>query len=107
MEKRFATWKGIPREEIDWHPTVDDARCAGCGMCVTSCGREVYGYDEKRRKALVAAPLHCMPGCTSCRVWCVYDAIGFPDPSVIKKLIRERNVLAIARRELGKEPGKG
>ncbi|NBB90128.1 MAG: hypothetical protein GVY23_02855 [Spirochaetes bacterium] len=35
LPEKFATWKGIPREEIDWNPTVDTDRCVGCGMCVT------------------------------------------------------------------------
>ncbi|RMF00790.1 MAG: hypothetical protein D6768_11995, partial [Chloroflexi bacterium] len=31
-----APWHGIPREEIDWYPTVIAERCIGCGLCVTS-----------------------------------------------------------------------
>ncbi len=42
LDPKFAYWKGIPREEIDWHPTVDESKCTGCGMCVTSCGRNVF-----------------------------------------------------------------
>lgn len=32
-------WHGIPREEIEWHPTVVDERCIGCGK-----------YDVKQRQ---------------------------------------------------------
>ncbi|OYT64498.1 hypothetical protein B6U74_05405 [Candidatus Bathyarchaeota archaeon ex4484_205] len=45
IDPKFAYWKGIPREEITWHPTVDESKCTGCGMCVTSCGRNVFDYD--------------------------------------------------------------
>jgi len=25
-------WHGVPREEIDWYPTVVEERCIGCGL---------------------------------------------------------------------------
>jgi ferredoxin len=44
-------WHGIPREEIRWSPTVVADRCMGCGLCVTSCGREVYAFDYEANVA--------------------------------------------------------
>ena len=49
-------WHGIPREEIDWHPTVDAAACIACGTCVTGCGRLVYRLDYDAKKAVVVGP---------------------------------------------------
>lgn len=46
------TWHGIPRAQIDWHPTVVADRCVGCGLCTTSCGRGVYGFDYEHNVAL-------------------------------------------------------
>ena len=100
LPEKFATWKGIPREEIGWSPNVDTDRCIGCGMCVTSCGRNVFDYDAEQKKAAVARPLQCMVGCTSCETWCVYGAISFPDKDYVRRLIRERGVLKQAKQEL-------
>ncbi len=43
-------WHGILREQIDWHPTVNETACIGCGTCVTGCGRLVYRFDFERKK---------------------------------------------------------
>ncbi|MCD6449847.1 MAG: 4Fe-4S binding protein [Thermotogaceae bacterium] len=100
LKPEFAYWKGIPREEIIWHPIIDENKCTGCGMCITSCGRNVFDYDWKERKAVVARPLQCMVGCTSCQVWCVFNAISFPDSQYVKDLIIKRKVLTLAKRQL-------
>jgi CDP-4-dehydro-6-deoxyglucose reductase, E3 len=93
-------WHGIPREEIDWHPTVDADACIGCGNCVTSCGRLVYRFDFDTEKAVVVEPLHCMVGCMTCANTCPTHAIGFPDPHVLKPLINARAFRRGLREEL-------
>lgn len=103
LDKKFAFWKGIPREEIDWHPIIDEDKCVGCGMCVTSCGRNVFDYDWDRKKAVVVRPLQCMVGCMSCQIWCIFNAISFPDPQYVKNLIKERKLLLLAKKELEKK----
>ena len=100
MEDKFAYWHGIPREEINWNPTIDENKCVGCGMCFVSCGRKVFDYDFERKKSFVARPLQCMVGCTSCQVWCVFNAISFPDPQYVKKLIKEKGILKEVRKKL-------
>ena len=107
VSEKFAYWNGIPREEINWYPTVDESKCVGCGMCVVSCGRNVFDYDCERRKAIVARPLQCLVGCTSCGTWCVFDAISFPDPQYVKNLIKEKRVLLLAKKELESRFCKG
>lgn len=86
-------WHGIPREEIDWHPTVVADRCVGCGMCVTSCGRQVYAFDYEANVPVVVNPLQCMVGCTTCATVCTQDAIEFPSQGFIRQLIREHKLL--------------
>lgn len=93
-------WKGIPREEIEWNPTVDQTKCIGCGMCFLSCGKKVFDYDKNTKKVTVSRPKECMVGCTSCSVWCVFDAITFPDPKYVKDLIKKRNVLNFIKKQL-------
>jgi NAD-dependent dihydropyrimidine dehydrogenase PreA subunit len=106
LAEKYAQWKGIPREEIDWHPTIDEKKCTGCGMCITSCGRDVFDYDDSKNKSIVANPLHCMVGCTSCRTWCVFDAISFPDSQYVKDLIKKKKVLSLAKRQLKQKYNK-
>jgi NAD-dependent dihydropyrimidine dehydrogenase PreA subunit len=100
LPEKFAKWKGVPREQIDWHPTIDEDKCQGCGMCVTSCGREVFDFDAAKKKAVVARPLQCLVGCTSCEAWCVFEAISFPDKQYVRDLIKKEKLIAVAKREL-------
>jgi len=100
LDPKYAKWKGVPRGEINWNPTIDESQCIGCGMCVVSCGRDVFDFDKEKNVAIVARPLQCMVGCTSCAVWCYFDAITFPDPMSIKELIKKRKILVQAKKEL-------
>jgi CDP-4-dehydro-6-deoxyglucose reductase len=79
-------WHGIAREEIPWHPTVDEDVCIGCGTCVVSCSRVVYRFDFERKKAIVADPLNCMVGCRTCASTCPANAISFPSRDVVLAL---------------------
>jgi CDP-4-dehydro-6-deoxyglucose reductase len=71
-------WHGVPREKIEWHPSVIEDACIGCGTCVTGCSRLVYRFDFERKKPVVADPLNCMVGCTTCANTCPANAIAFP-----------------------------
>lgn len=94
------TWHDIPRNEIDWHPTVITDRCIGCGLCATSCGRGVYAFDYEQNRPVVVAPEMCMVGCTTCATICTQDAIEFPSQGYIRHLIKERKVLRQAKEML-------
>ncbi|MGB9708053.1 MAG: 4Fe-4S dicluster domain-containing protein [Candidatus Pacearchaeota archaeon] len=100
QKNKIDEWKGIPREEIKWSPKIDEKKCTGCGMCITSCGRNVFDFDKKKNKSIVAKPMQCMVGCTSCEVWCVFNAITFPDKQYVKDLIKRKGVLEIAKKQL-------
>ena len=93
-------WHGIPRQEIAWHPTVMADRCVGCGLCVTSCGRQVYAFDYQANRPVVVNPDHCMVGCTTCATVCTQDALEFPSRGFIRQLVRERKLLRHAKDEL-------
>jgi NAD-dependent dihydropyrimidine dehydrogenase PreA subunit len=100
MDEKFAKWKGIDRDKIRWNPKIDEKKCTGCGMCITSCGRDVFDFDKKKNKSVVARPNQCMVGCTSCETWCIFNAINFPDKQYVKDLIKKEKVLAVAKKEL-------
>lgn len=93
-------WHGIPREEIAWNPTLIADRCVGCGLCVTSCGRQVYAFDYEANRPLVVNPLHCMVGCTTCATICTQDALEFPSRGFIRQFVREHKLLRRAKDEL-------
>ena len=73
----FSKWHGVDRNQIQWNPVIDEAKCVGCGMCVTSCGREVFKFDYQRKKAMVVNPNHCMVACQTCANLCPVGAISF------------------------------
>jgi NAD-dependent dihydropyrimidine dehydrogenase PreA subunit len=99
-DPKFAKWKGVPRKEIKWNPNIDEKKCIGCGMCITSCNRNVFDFDKEKNKSVVARPNNCMVGCTSCETWCIFNAISFPDKQYVKNLIKEKGLLKVAKKEL-------
>ncbi len=56
MDEKYKKWKGVERDKINWAPSVDTKKCNGCGLCVTSCGREVFDFDIQLKKAVVSRP---------------------------------------------------
>jgi len=59
---------------------------------VTTCGRQVYEFDFSSKKSIVVNPTHCMVGCTTCGNLCPTQAISFPDPGEVQKLIARPEV---------------
>lgn len=104
--KNSNLWHGIPRQEIKWYPTVVAERCIGCGLCVTSCGKNVYAFNYETNKPVVVAPMMCMVGCTTCATNCSRDAIEFPSTGYVRQLIRERKVQSQAKEMLKNTPEK-
>ena len=89
QKKDLGTWRGIPREEIPWYPTIRDELCDGCNVCLEFCSFGVYEYDEKANKVRVANPLNCEVGCSMCALKCKPNAIAFP-PLAILEMFRKR-----------------
>ena len=76
-------WHGVPRVQIDWHPTVIEEACIGCGTCVTGCSWLVCRFDFERKKAVVVDPLNCMVGSTTCANTCPVHAIRLSPLSTV------------------------
>ncbi len=100
------TWHGIPRETIEWFPTIVSDRCVGCGLCATSCGRGVYAFDYEANKPVVVAPQMCMVGCTTCATICTQDAIEFPSQGYIRQVIKKNKIVTQSKNMLRADPEK-
>lgn len=99
-------WHGIPREQINWHPTIVADRCVGCGLCATSCGRNVYAFDYEANKPVVVAPQMCMVGCTTCATICTQDAIEFQSTGYIRQVIKKNKIITQSKNMLRGDPEK-
>jgi CDP-4-dehydro-6-deoxyglucose reductase len=78
----YGTWRGYPREQVPWFPTVALDLCDGCGTCIDFCSFGVYGSAPEGR-AMVVEPLKCQVGCSSCANVCAPRAITFPPRSML------------------------
>lgn len=85
-------WKGIPRDEIPWNPTIEESKCTGCKKCFEFCKHHVYRFDEKAEKSRVARPLECVVGCSSCKGLCEAEAISFPPLSMLADMLKSRGI---------------
>ena len=81
-------WRGIPREQIPWYPSIDASKCIGCRTCIDFCKNGVLAFDEANQKALVVAPFYCVVECSTCGRLCPEGAINFPEEKEFSELIR-------------------
>jgi NAD-dependent dihydropyrimidine dehydrogenase PreA subunit len=86
--KNHGTWKGTPREQIPWYPTVDSAKCVGCRKCFEFCSHGVYAWDETAGTPKVQEPFQCVVGCSNCASQCAEGAIAFPPLTILKEFLR-------------------
>jgi NAD-dependent dihydropyrimidine dehydrogenase PreA subunit len=86
----MSDWRGIPREEIPWFPTIDAEKCIGCRECITICKNGVLAFDEVAQKFTVVNPYNCVVECRTCARLCPADAISFPDANKFNDFIKEK-----------------
>ena len=82
-------WFGIPREEIDWFPTIDYGKCVGCMACVKKCTQGVY--TDENGKPKVVAKKNCVVGCTWCDSICPKGAISHPPKEYLQNLVKRKD----------------
>lgn len=91
----MSDWRGIPREEIPWFPTIDAEKCIGCRDCVSICKNGVLAFDETSRKSRVVHPYNCVVECRTCARLCPVEAISFPEANAFSEYIKGK----LAQRE--------
>lgn len=84
------TWRGIPREQIPWYPTIDADKCTGCQTCVDFCKNDVLAFDDSAGKSVVKNPYSCVVECSTCARLCPEGAIAFPEEAAWIALIKDR-----------------
>lgn len=101
----FSKFHGVDRKTIQWNPVIDESKCIGCGMCATTCGRGVFMFDYKKKKAVVANPDNCMVACQTCANLCLSEAISFTqEPQTTRekaqKIVQETGIFVKVKVEL-------
>lgn len=84
----MSEWRGIPREEIPWFPSIDSEKCIGCRECISICKNGVLAFDEEAQKSTVVTPYNCVVECRTCAKLCPADAIDFPDAAAFTIFIK-------------------
>lgn len=85
-KKRRPMWRGIPREQVPWHPSIFDDLCNRCGKCIQFCPEKVFAWTEDHAGVVIASPFDCQIGCNSCERICPCEAITFPPRSILEGL---------------------
>ena len=84
------TFMGVPRDKIDWKPTIDYTKCNYCMECFKFCPHNVFKKQEDEEiKLIVANPTNCVVFCRACGKTCGLDALSFPNKAEVTKKIKE------------------
>ncbi len=96
------TWHGLDRKIFEWFPRINKDACTGCGMCLMTCGNNVFSWDENESIPNVLNPGNCVIGCTSCGKLCPENAITFPDDpkKYVSAIIKNYKLFVNIKKEL-------
>ncbi len=82
------SFMGVPRDQIDWFPTINSSKCNDCGDCVKFCAHDVYMIDEGTVK--VKNPKNCVVFCRACIKMCpIEGAVEFQPKKEVLAQIRK------------------
>ena len=57
-------------------------------------------FDYRNNIPVVAYPLRCKVGCTTCANTCPVHAISFPPLTYVHRLIKKRQVISVSKKDL-------
>jgi NAD-dependent dihydropyrimidine dehydrogenase PreA subunit len=77
------------REKLPWFPTLDPNACRMELECLNSCPHDVFEWDAKSGRPIVAHPLRCSPGCNICTEVCDAGAISLPTKGEFQVAMRK------------------
>ena len=81
-------FEGIPRNEIQWNPTIDYQKCTTCGKCVEFCHMKAFKTETVNGKNKTNVnPNRCVVFCRGCEDICPAEAITHPDEGETQKVI--------------------
>jgi len=110
QDPKFTKFHGVDRDQIQWNPEINEDKCIGCGICVTSCSRGVYKFDYDNKKSKAVNPNNCMVACQTCANLCPAKAISFAEEDKTRekaqKIVKENNILPKAQEELKNRKGE-
>ena len=106
QDPKFTKFHGVDRKKIQWNPNIDESKCLGCGMCATSCTRDVYKFDYENKKSKVVNPLNCLVACQTCANLCPAGAISFAKNETprdkAQRIVKDFQLLPKAKEDLEK-----
>jgi NAD-dependent dihydropyrimidine dehydrogenase PreA subunit len=85
------TWHGIPRNKIQWYPTINYEKCVTCGKCVDFCHMSVFATkdSEGKKRTFVKNPYSCVVTCRGCDSICPTGAIKHPSEREFREKIKD------------------
>lgn len=84
--------RSVPRDKVNWHPTINYDACIGDRLCYDFCKNDVFVWNEDEQQPIVQSPLNCVIGCDSCAQQCPVEAITFPSKDELRAQLRQRRV---------------
>ena len=77
------------REKFPWFPTIDPDACRADLACLNFCPHDVFEWDAKTGRPIVAHPLRCLPGCEICLEGCDTGALSLPSKEEFRLALKK------------------
>ena len=77
------------RAKFPWIPKIDPEACRKDLQCLNSCPHDVFEWDPKTGRPIVAHPLQCSPGCEICLEGCDTGALSLPTKDEFQVMMKK------------------